>query len=41
MAQYGVSSPEPLLEVEAIDAAYGPLQVLFGVSLTVPAGDDR
>ena len=38
MAQYGVSAPQPLLEVKEIDAAYGPLQVLFGVSVTVPAG---
>ena len=38
MTQYGVSAPEPLLEVVEIDAAYGPLQVLFGVNLAVPAG---
>ena len=29
---------EPLLEVAELDCAYGPLQVLFGVSLEVPAG---
>src|SRR5439155_18541587 len=28
----------PLLQVESVDYAYGPLQVLFGVSLTVPDG---
>jgi branched-chain amino acid transport system ATP-binding protein len=28
----------PLLEVDGVDVWYGPLQVLFGVGLTVPAG---
>jgi len=30
--------PEPLLQVNAIDAFYGDFQALFGVSLTVDAG---
>ena len=30
--------PEPLLDVHAIDAFYGDFQALFGVSLTVDAG---
>ncbi|MEY2432457.1 MAG: branched-chain amino acid transport system ATP-binding protein livF [Acidimicrobiaceae bacterium] len=30
------AAPTPLLTVEAIDASYGPLQVLFGVDLVVP-----
>jgi len=30
--------PEPLLNVQAIDAFYGDFQALFGVSLTVDAG---
>src|SRR4051794_36835577 len=29
---------DPLLEVRDVDCSYGPLQVLFGVSLSVPAG---
>jgi branched-chain amino acid transport system ATP-binding protein len=29
---------EPLLEVADLDCSYGPLQVLFGVSLSVPEG---
>jgi ABC-type branched-subunit amino acid transport system ATPase component len=33
-----VTIAEPLLELSGIDFAYGPLQVLFGVSLTVPEG---
>src|SRR5947209_7519685 len=31
--------PEPLLEVRALDAFYGDFQALFGVSLTVAAGE--
>ena len=31
--------PDPLLEVRAIDAFYGDFQALFGVSLTVNAGE--
>jgi branched-chain amino acid transport system ATP-binding protein len=31
--------PEPLLQVRALDAHYGDFQALFGVSLTVAAGD--
>ena len=30
--------PEPLLEVHALDAGYGDFQALFGVSLTLAAG---
>jgi len=33
-----VTTPAPLLEVDDIDCSYGPLQVLFGVSLTVEQG---
>src|SRR4051812_21300843 len=29
---------DPLLEVRDVDCSYGPLQVLFGVSLSVAAG---
>ena len=29
---------EPLLQIEALDFSYGPIQVLFGIDLTVPAG---
>jgi len=28
----------PVLELEGVDAAYGPFRALFGVDLTVPAG---
>src|ERR1051326_3946049 len=31
--------PDPLLEVRALDARYGDFQALFGVSMTVAAGD--
>ncbi len=31
--------PEPLLEVGGLDASYGDLQALFGVSLTVASGE--
>jgi branched-chain amino acid transport system ATP-binding protein len=31
--------PEPLLEVDALDAFYGDFQALFGVSLKVDAGE--
>src|SRR5262249_37401754 len=31
--------PEPLLQVEALDARYGDFQALFGVSLAVAAGE--
>ena len=31
--------PEPLLEVRGLDAYYGDLQALFGVSLTVASGE--
>lgn len=31
--------PEPLLRVERIDAGYGPLQILFGVTLRVGAAE--
>jgi branched-chain amino acid transport system ATP-binding protein len=31
--------PEPLLEIAALDAGYGPAQVLFGVSLSLAAGE--
>ncbi|HRP48245.1 MAG: ABC transporter ATP-binding protein [Trueperaceae bacterium] len=31
--------PEPLLRVEQLDAGYGPLQILFGVSLEVGADE--
>src|SRR5471032_2380116 len=31
--------PDPLLELRAIDAFYGDFQALFGVSLTVNAGE--
>jgi branched-chain amino acid transport system ATP-binding protein len=31
--------PEPLLEVDALDAFYGDFQALFGVSLRVAAGE--
>ena len=31
--------PEPLLDVRALDAFYGDFQALFGVSLTVAAGE--
>jgi ABC-type branched-subunit amino acid transport system ATPase component len=35
-----VTTPRtPLLAVENVDVSYGPLQVLFGVSLTVEAGE--
>jgi branched-chain amino acid transport system ATP-binding protein len=34
----GAPMPEPLLEINAIDAFYGDFQALFGVSLTVDAG---
>ena len=30
--------PNPLLQVDSIDAFYGDFQALFGVSLTVDAG---
>ena len=30
--------PEPLLGVRALDAFYGDLQALFGVSITVAPG---
>jgi ABC-type branched-subunit amino acid transport system ATPase component len=33
-----VDERPPLLEVDDVDFSYGPLQVLFGVSLTVPTG---
>ena len=29
---------EPLLQIEALDFSYGPIQVLFGIDLTVPQG---
>ena len=29
---------EPLLQIEALDFSYGPIQVLFGIDLTVPVG---
>jgi ABC-type branched-subunit amino acid transport system ATPase component/predicted MFS family arabinose efflux permease len=29
---------QPLLRIEALDFSYGPIQVLFGVDLTVPEG---
>ena len=29
---------EPLLRIEALDFSYGPIQVLFGVDMTVPEG---
>ena len=29
---------EPLLQIDALDFSYGPIQVLFGVDLTVPQG---
>jgi ABC-type branched-subunit amino acid transport system ATPase component len=32
-------TPGPVLEVDAVDFAYGQLQVLFGVSLTVAPGE--
>src|SRR3954454_2711293 len=32
------SGGKPLLEVAELDCSYGPLQVLFDVSLTVPDG---
>jgi ABC-type branched-subunit amino acid transport system ATPase component len=31
--------PEPLLAVEAVDAGYGALQILWGVTLRVEAGE--
>ena len=31
--------PEPLLTVHELDAFYGDFQALFGVSLTVAAGE--
>ncbi|HEX7002435.1 MAG TPA: ABC transporter ATP-binding protein, partial [Trueperaceae bacterium] len=31
--------PDPLLVVEGLDAGYGPLQILFGVSLQVGEGE--
>jgi len=34
-----VASPAPLLECRGIDVAYGPVQVLFGVDLTVEEGE--
>ena len=33
-----MTSAEPLLDLRDVDFAYGPLQVLFGVSLSVPDG---
>jgi branched-chain amino acid transport system ATP-binding protein len=35
----GASATGPILECRAIDVAYGPVQVLFGVDLTVDRGE--
>jgi branched-chain amino acid transport system ATP-binding protein len=33
-----VAVPEPLLELSGVHAAYGPIEVLHGVDLAIPAG---
>jgi branched-chain amino acid transport system ATP-binding protein len=38
LATAGVPVPEPLLELTGVHAAYGPIEVLHGVSLAIPAG---
>ncbi|MGH2784857.1 MAG: ABC transporter ATP-binding protein [Actinomycetota bacterium] len=38
MTQNGAAPEELLLDVREVDSSYGPLQVLFGVSLQVPRG---
>lgn len=38
-AKQGEDRPAPILVVEDLDAGYGPLQILFGVSLQVGEGE--
>ena len=37
-AETTAEGAEPLLQIDALDFSYGPIQVLFGVDLTVPQG---
>jgi branched-chain amino acid transport system ATP-binding protein len=39
MAETGERTPEPMLDLQAVDAAYGSSQVLFGLDLCVRAGE--
>ena len=38
MSAAAVPDPAPLLELERVDAAYGPFRAVFGVSLTIAPG---